>query len=108
MKVNFISKMDIFDRDFEEQVLNTEGKVMVEFWGSWCPPCKMMSPLLDKLEKEYQGKVKICKLNIDKNRETPPKFDVIGVPTFILFINGKETKRLVAAQTEEKLREFME
>jgi thioredoxin 1 len=100
--------MEITEKNFEQEVLESEIPVMVDFWGSWCMPCKVMEPLIDELEGEYEGRVKVCKMNADRNRITPGKYNIAGVPTFILFKNGKEIGRLVGAQTIDGLRKFID
>ena len=75
------------DDEFENQVLNSSEPVLVDFWAEWCGPCKMIAPILDEIANEYQGKLKIAKLNIDENPQTPPKFGIRGIPTLILFKN---------------------
>jgi len=96
------------DKNFEEEVLKSDIPVLVEFWASWCPPCKMMEPILHKLEIEYEGQVKIGTLNVDLNPKTAAKYGITGVPTFIVFRNGQEIYRDVAAKSEEQLREIIE
>ena len=96
--------MRLTDKNFEEEVLKSEVPVLVEFWASWCPPCKMMEPILRKLEMEY----KVGTLNVDLNPKTAARYGITGVPTFILFRNGQEIYRAVAARSEEQLREVIE
>lgn len=100
--------MELTEQNFEEEVLKSEIPVMVDFWGSWCPPCKMMEPIVDQLEDEYNGRVKIGKLNVDRNNSISAKYNISGVPTFILFKNGKEVDRKVAAASIDELRKFIE
>ena len=100
--------MRLTDKNFEEEVLKSDIPVLVEFWASWCPPCKMMEPILRKLEIEYEGKVKIGTLNVDLNPKTAARYRITGVPTFIIFKNGEEVYRAVAAKSEEELREIIE
>ena len=100
--------MRLTDKNFEEEVLRSDIPVLVEFWASWCPPCKMMEPILRKLEIEYEGRVKIGTLNVDLNPKTAAKYGITGVPTFILFRNGQEIYRDVAAKSEEQLRDIIE
>ena len=96
--------MEVDAKDFEEEVLKSSIPVLVEFWGSWCPPCKMMDPLLSKLEKEFEGRVRIRKVNTDRNPYLRDAHEIRGLPTFILFRGGKEAARHVAAKSEEELR----
>jgi len=99
--------MELTDHNFEQEAENSEKPVMVEFWGSWCPPCKMMAPILEELDREYNGRIKIKKINTDRNPKATEKYEIMGVPTFIVFQNGKEISRLVAAQTKDRLKAFI-
>lgn len=99
--------MELYDNNFDEEVFKSELPVLVELWASWCPPCKMMDPVMNSLEKQYEGKVKVCKINIDKNPITSNKFDVKGVPTFLLVKAGEIIERAVAAKTEDQLKEMI-
>ena len=99
--------MELYDNNFDEEVFKSELPVLVELWASWCPPCKMMEPVMNSLEEQYKGKVKVCKINIDKNPKTSSKFDVKGVPTFLLVKAGEVIERAVAAKTEEQLKEMI-
>ena len=99
--------MNFTDTNFEEEVLHSDIPVLVDFWASWCPPCKMTEPLIDKLAKEYEGKVKIGKINVDQNAKTAAIYGIKGVPTFITFRFGKIVEKRIAAQTERQLREIL-
>jgi thioredoxin 1 len=92
--------LQISDASFEADVLNSDKLTIVDFWAEWCGPCKMMNPILDELTTEYDGKVVIAKMNVDDNSETPTNFNIRGIPTFILFKEGKEIARIVGAQTK--------
>lgn len=96
------------DADFTQHVLESDMPVLVDFWASWCPPCKMAEPMLDKLAREYEGKVKIIKLNVDQNPNVAARYEVKGVPTFILFKASEIVDRKVAAQTENQIRKMLE
>jgi len=76
------------DATFSQDVLKSEKAVLLDFWAEWCGPCKMIAPILDEIATEYQDRIKIAKLNIDENPQTPPKFGIRGIPTLILFKNG--------------------
>ena len=86
-----------------KDAIQSEELVFVEFWGSWCPPCQMMKSTLKEFEKEYQDKIKILKVNTDLNPSVSEEYIVRGLPTFILFKNGKEIKREVGAKSKEQL-----
>jgi len=80
--------VNISDDSFEEEVLKAEGPVLVDYWAEWCGPCKIIAPVLQEIAAEYQGKLKVAKLNIDENPQTPPKYGIRGIPTLMLFKNG--------------------
>ncbi len=100
--------MKVSDVEFRQNVLESDIPVLVDFWASWCPPCKMSEPMLDKLAREYNGKVKIVKLNVDQNPSMVTKYSIKGVPTFILFKESGIVERKVAAQTENQMRKMLE
>lgn len=79
-----------------------EGLVLVDFWAPWCAPCRMIAPVLEQLDVEYAGKVKITKLNVDENPDTPARFGVMGIPTLILFKDGKEVDKIVGALPKQQ------
>lgn len=85
------------DNDFEQDVLNAKQPVLVDFYADWCPPCQMIAPSLEALAKEYQGKAKIVKINVDQNPELSMKFDVRNIPTLITFRNGEVIDRTAGA-----------
>ena len=96
------------DASFEQDVINAEGPVLVDFWAEWCGPCKMIAPILSEVADEYAGKVTIGKLNIDENSDTPPKFGIRGIPTLLLFKDGKVAATKVGALSKSQLTEFLD
>lgn len=99
--------LHVTDDSFEQQVLNAETPVLVDYWAEWCGPCKMIAPILDDVAKEYQGRLTIAKLNIDQNEATPPKFGIRGIPTLMLFKNGEVAATKVGALSKTQLIEFL-
>ena len=91
------------DASFEHQVLQCDRPVLVEFWASWCPPCKMMEPILAELAVEYEGRLQVCKINTDQNPRTTMLYTVQGVPTFIVFEGGVPKGRCIGAQSKGQL-----
>lgn len=96
------------DASFDEDVVNASGPVLVDFWAEWCGPCKMIAPILSEIATEYAGKVTIGKLNIDENSATPPKFGIRGIPTLLLFKDGKVAATKVGALSKTQLVEFLD
>lgn len=100
--------LHVTDDNFEDEVINASGPVLVDFWAAWCGPCKMIAPVLDELAGEYEGKLKVCKLDVDANPETAPKFNVKGIPTLIIFKGGSPEARKVGALSKSQLAAFID
>ena len=96
------------DANFSADVLKSETPVLLDFWAEWCGPCKMIAPILDEIAEEYKGRVKIAKINIDENPQTPPKFNIRGIPTLILFKNGTVEAQKVGAVSKSQLAAFLD
>ena len=90
--------IEVNDADFEEKVINSATPVLVDFWAEWCGPCHMVSPVLEEIASEKQGKLTIAKLDIDANPETARRFGILSIPSMVLFIDGVEKRRLVGAR----------
>ena len=100
--------VEVSDDSFEEEVLNAEEPVLIDYWAEWCGPCKMITPILSEVAEEYGDKIKIAKLNIDDNPETPPKYGIRGIPTLMLFKNGNVEATKVGAVSKSQLTEFID
>ena len=96
------------DETFEEEVLKSNIPVLVDYWAEWCGPCKMIAPILEMLTSEYDGKIKIAKLNIDENADTPPKYGIRGIPTLMLFKAGAVEATKVGALSKSQLTAFID
>lgn len=97
----------IDDANFEKDVLKASGPVLVDFWAEWCGPCKQIGPIVDELADEMKGKLKVTKVNIDKNPETPTKYGVRGIPTLMIFKDGQLVSTKVGSLPKTKLVEWI-
>ena len=100
--------MRFTDANFDEEVVNSKMPVLVDFWASWCIPSQMMKPTIDRLATEYEGRVKIGKINVDQNPKTRERFKINGCPTVIIFKDGKELLRKIGAQSDNQLRSLID
>jgi thioredoxin 1 len=91
------------DSDFQKDVLDSKIPVLVDFWAEWCGPCKMVAPVLDELAKEYEGKIKIAKVDVDQNQQVAGNFNIRSIPTLLFFKNGQVVKQLIGAHPKTKL-----
>lgn len=96
------------DDNFEAEVIKSETPVLVDFFAEWCGPCKMLAPIIEELTSEYEGKVKIVKLNVDETQETASKYQVMSIPTLIFFKGGEVVEKLVGFQSKEVLKDKLD
>lgn len=97
--------IEVSDRNFQEEVLESTTPVLVDFWASWCMPCRILEPVIEKLAEENQGKLKVCRLNTDENQYTAAQYGIQGIPTLIVFKEGQEVDRTVGVMSKQKIQE---
>ncbi len=102
-KINKTFTLQVTDSTFEQEVINGSGPVLVDFWADWCNPCHMIAPVLEELADEYQGQLKVGKVNVDENPETPARFGIRGIPTLLLFKDGELKEKVVGVQPKSQL-----
>jgi len=106
--VNESGLLHVNDKNFVSEVLNADIPVLVDFWATWCGPCRSISPIVEELAKEFSGRVKVTKLNVDENPATPSQYGVRGIPTLILFKSGKILDQIVGAVPKARLKTMIE
>jgi thioredoxin 1 len=100
--------LHVTDADFDQQILKSEVPALVDFWAAWCGPCRTVGPVVEELAGEYKDKVKVAKLNVDDNKQTPSKYGVKGIPTLILFKNGQVVEQIVGAVPKSKIKDMLD
>lgn len=102
-----MAEIKITSANFEKEVLNSDIPVLVDFWATWCGPCMMLSPIVEKIAEEYDGKIKVGKINVDEESALAVKFRVASIPTLMLFKNGTPEKTMVGYHTKEQIEEIL-
>ena len=102
------SILKITDTDFENLVIKSEKPILVDYWAEWCGPCKLITPILEEIADEMEGRVLVGKLNVDENSQTPPKYGIRGIPTLMLFKDGEPVGTKVGALSKNDLKKFIE
>jgi thioredoxin 1 len=100
--------VQVTDSDFDQQILQSDKPVLVDFWAAWCGPCRTVGPVVEELAGEYAGKIKVAKLNVDENKETPTKYGIRGIPTLILFKDGQVVDQIVGAVPKSRIKELLD
>ncbi|HHW04203.1 MAG TPA: thioredoxin [Thermoanaerobacterales bacterium] len=93
----------VTDENFEQEVLQAEGKVLVDMWAPWCGPCRMMGPVVEEIAAEYEGTLKVCKLDVDENPQTAARYGIMSIPTLLVFENGQVVNKLVGFRPKRDL-----
>ena len=103
-----LKTFEVTEADFQEKVLGAEKPVLVDFWAEWCGPCKAIAPTIDAVAKDYQGRAKITKLNVDQNIATSSRYNIKGIPTLLLFKNGMVKEQIVGSTSKESISKIID
>ena len=104
----FMSEIILTKENFENEVLNFSGKVLVDFWAIWCGPCKMIAPIIEEIANEFESKIKVGKINVDKEPELSIKYGIVSIPTILIFENGQVINKAVGYHNKEQLIEALD
>lgn len=100
--------IEVSESNFQSEVLNSDKPVLVDFWAAWCGPCRMVSPVIDELAKQYSGKVKVVKVNVDDNPVIAGKYEIMSIPSVFLFKNGQKVDALVGARPKQSFEQMIQ
>jgi thioredoxin 1 len=103
--ITMSKEMELTDANFETSVLKSDVPVLVDFWAPWCGPCRMVAPIVEEIAGEYQGKLKVGKLNTDENQQVPAKYGIMSIPTLMIFKDGQVSERIIGAQPKKSITE---
>ena len=96
------------DQNFQDEVIKSDTPALVDFWAPWCAPCRIVSPIIEELAKEYEGKIKVGKVNVDENPNTAAQFGIMSIPSILIFKNGEPVKTMIGAQSRENFKKGIE
>lgn len=102
-----MAEITITNDNFQDEVINSSSPVLVDFWAEWCGPCRMVSPIIEELANEYEGKVKVGKINVDEEGELAQQFRIMSIPTIALFKDGKMADKIVGARPKTEFEDFI-
>jgi thioredoxin 1 len=100
--------VNVTDSSFDDEILKSDIPALVDFWAEWCGPCRTVGPIVEELAGEYEGKIKVAKLNVDNNKQTPTRYGVRGIPTLILFKGGQVVDQIVGAVPKNRIKELLD
>jgi thioredoxin 1 len=106
--MSFMADLNLTDQTFKQEILEDKGIAVIDFWAPWCGPCRTVGPVIDELAKEYEGKVKVGKINVDENSQIASQYGIMSIPSVLFFKNGQPVKTMVGAQSKESYRQEIE
>lgn len=106
--LKFLNMLTLNDQNFEKEVLQSELPTLVDFWAQWCAPCRAVGPVVEELAKDYEGKMRVGKLNVDENGKTASRYNVMSIPTLLIFKKGEVVKAMIGAQSRERFKQQIE